>query len=77
MDESEQSRRVDNRVAEKVECGIALMAIRGKDEALRYLRNCGVPPDVIGRVLGSPIARRAHGAHLADRRRENRLDSLR
>jgi len=76
MEELKHSRRVDNRVAEKVECGIALMAISGRDSASKYLRNCGVPPDVIGRVLGSAIARRAHGSHLADRRRE-RPDSVR
>jgi hypothetical protein len=55
-------------MAERVECGIALLTLAGWNEASRYLRNCGVPSDVVSRVLTTAIARRPHGMHLSDRR---------
>jgi hypothetical protein len=67
----EQSRRHDSRMAVSVDCGLALLTLAGRDEASRYLRSCGVPADVIGRVLTTPIARRPHGTHLLDRRRSS------
>lgn len=60
------SRRQDDRMAERVECGIALQALAGFEDASRYLRNCGVPTDVICRVLSTAIARRQFGMHLTD-----------
>lgn len=67
MSEYQQAlRRRDTRMAERIDCAIALQALSGMPEALRYLRNCGVPPEVIDRVLSSSIARRQRGAHSVD-----------
>lgn len=66
-----QSRRRDDRMAERVECGIALLHLTGRDEAARYLRNCGVPSEVVVRVLATAIARRPPGRHLSERRQKS------
>lgn len=63
-----ETRRRDDHMAEKVERGIALLALSGMEDASRYLRNCGASPAVIARVLSSAIARRQHGTHLSGRR---------
>lgn len=59
------SRRHDDRMAEKVEHGIALLTRSGIGDASRYLRTRGVPPNVIGRVLTSAIARRQRERNLS------------
>lgn len=67
MSQDQQSlRRRDSRMAARIDCAIALQALSGMPEALRYLRNCGVPPNVIDRVLSSTIARRQRGEHSVD-----------
>lgn len=52
-------------MAEKVERGIALMALSGREIASRYLRSCAVPQEVIERVLSGATMRREHGRHLS------------
>lgn len=62
-------RRRDVNTAEKVQCGIALLHVSGRHEALRYLTNCGIDHTIIDRVLDSPPQRRQFGKHsIADRR---------
>lgn len=63
------SRRRDVNTAEKFQCGIALLHISGRLEALRYLTNCGVDNTIIDRVLEFPPQRRQFGKHsIAGRR---------
>lgn len=60
-------RRKDQRMAERVDCGIAVNAIAGKSEAVRYMLNCGIPRSVVDRVLGL-MPRRRIVQHGLDRR---------
>lgn len=64
-------RRKDARMASKVQCGVSLQFIAGLEESRRYLLNCGVPPDVVDRVLSYPSTRRpSEAVEPADRRHE-------
>ena len=54
-----QARRIDFQTASKVQCGIALKITASEIEAIRYMRGCGVPDEVIARVL-SDSGRRRH-----------------
>jgi hypothetical protein len=65
----EGTRRKDSSMAERVDRGIALLMLAGRDEASRYLRNCGAPAEVVGRVLTTSIARRPRGS-VKDRRKD-------
>jgi hypothetical protein len=63
MDENvtAETRRKNRRMAERVECGLAVRAIAGEAEAVRNMLNCGIPRGVIDRVFGpSPTRRRAY-----------------
>lgn len=64
-------RRTDDHMACKVQCGISLQFIAGRDEAQRYLVNCGVPMEVIERVLSYPSIRRTSGAGESVNRRRD------
>ncbi|HEY0585112.1 MAG TPA: hypothetical protein VGD52_03195 [Pseudoduganella sp.] len=68
MSQQQALRRRDSMTASRVDCAIALQALAGMPEALRYLRNCGVSPEVIDRVLSSTIARRQRGVPSVDGR---------
>ena len=61
------ARRQDQRMAERVDCGIAVNAIAGKADAVRYMLNCGIPRTVVDRVLG-PMPRRRTVLNGQDRR---------
>lgn len=56
-----QARRIDFRMASKVQCGVALQMISGEAEATLYMQRCGVPEEVIVRVLDQPKLRRRRG----------------
>ena len=64
MNSQASSRRVNLAMAEQVQCGISLMYIAGVSPAQRYLFHCGVPQEVIARVLlNPPYKRRLYGSH--------------
>lgn len=53
-------RRINNELAQAVQCGIGLQYIAGTCEARRYLESCNVPKIIAERVLsGNPNIRRA------------------
>jgi hypothetical protein len=67
---SPEVRRCDIRMAERVDCGIAVQAVAGSSEAVRYMVTCGVPQNVIERVLaGIPNRRKISSARSCDRRK--------
>jgi len=61
---TENARRTDPSMAEKGQFGISLLHIAGMLQAQRHLVNCGVPSDVIARVLSGRGRRRVFGTHL-------------
>lgn len=61
VEDQEHVRRTDFRLASKVQCGIVIQVVSGNDEAIRYLETCGVPNEVIDRVLSRPACRRQPG----------------
>lgn len=64
------ARRIQFHTVSKVQCGIALQIIVSEIEAIRYMRGCGVPDEVIARVL-SDSGRRRHRCSIDVQAREN------
>jgi hypothetical protein len=56
-------RRNNLEMAEQVQYGITLMYVAGVQPAQRYMIRCGVPGEVIHRVLMPPFKRRVYGNH--------------
>jgi len=59
---NERQRRTDTDTANVVTRALNILAVRGRVLARHYLEVKHVSPDVIGRVLDSPAARRTPSA---------------
>jgi hypothetical protein len=53
-------RRVDEETGMTVEYALFLAETRGLNFALGYLKNCGVPTEILMRTVGHPEATRRH-----------------
>ncbi|TFW20621.1 hypothetical protein [Duganella callida] len=63
MSDQSAFRRSNLTMAEQVQYGITLMYVAGRLPAQRYMLRCGVPGEVIERVLEPPYKRRVYGEH--------------